>query len=65
MQTYELWESNDSLVLLEEGHAETSSLTKGCTLVKTFQAKDWDEAYMLARVYERKGIAALEMRLAS
>jgi len=65
MTTYEIWESTDSIVLVEDGHLDKEALVKGCTLVARFKAKDWTEATALARKYERQGKSALEARLAS
>lgn len=65
MHIYEIWESAASFVLVEDGHEEKESLVRGCTLSVRFEAVDWKEANLLARLFGRKGKEALNRRLAS
>jgi len=65
MNTYEIWEGEDSFVLVEQDHLNKEELTRGCNHVATFDAVDWDEANAMARVYRLLGDKALEQALAS
>lgn len=63
MQIFEIWESHETMVLIEDGHEEKDALVKGCKRKARFKARDWDEANTLIRRYQKFGLRTLESRL--
>lgn len=65
MHCYEIWESTDSLILVEEDHQEKEILTRDASFLLKFKAEDWDEATTLMYRYRVFGLKAISKRVAA